>query len=169
MPCTGKYQNLVTNGLGGTLDNPCGLYCNNNDVNAWNVTAADLFAKVRAAWNATAPLFLIPKETRDFITALERDYCDADEYGVCVKYNLPQASIFDISANMQAALVISKWCSRAACALELLDQARGDEGLPTEMPPTPPPSAGLGGIVDGVIKVAGFAVGAWLVVQLLRR
>jgi len=139
--CTGKYKGLVRNGVGGHLDKPCAnaadiqLYCNQADADAWMVTADDLFNKVRSAWNQTGGGgFRIPTPVREYITALQRDYCEADDKGVCTKFKLPGSSWWDVAANSAASVTIAKWCNRAACALELLDQVRGGGGLPVEVP-----------------------------------
>lgn len=134
--CTGKYKALVTNGIGGTLDRPCGAYCNSADVEAWRTAAEDMFARVRRAWNQTAPYHTIPKATVDYIAALENDYCTTGPDGLCVTSKLPESSWYNITTNLKASLEIARWMSRGACALELLDQARGQE-LPQELPPEP--------------------------------
>lgn len=136
--CTGKYSALVTNGIGGTLDMPCSLYCNSADVAAWRTAAEDMFRKVRSAWNATAKDHAIPQAVIDYVTAFEADYCNADPNGQCVQYKLPEGSWYDITENLKASVAIAKWISRGACALELLDQVRGSS-LPVEAPPKPPP------------------------------
>ena len=130
--CSGRYAALVNNGIGGTINQPCAnaagvqLYCNDADVAAWNGVAWDLFGRVRRAWNDTASAgFQIPPLVKEYITALENDFCESGPDGVCVTYKLPQGSWFNIAENATAATAIMRWCSRAACALELLDQVRG--------------------------------------------
>ena len=131
MKCTGKYKDLVKNGLGGTLDKPCAnalnvqVYCNQPDVDAWNAVAWDLFKRVRHEWNVTNKAVAIPVEVADYITALENDYCESDEGGQCVKYLLPESSWYDYNWNATAATTIARWCSRATCALEILENVRG--------------------------------------------
>lgn len=131
MKCTGKYKNLVKNGFGGTLDKPCAnalnvqIYCNQPDVDAWNALAWDLFKRVRHEWNVTNKAVAIPVEVADYITALENDYCEADSDGQCIKYKLPESSWYDINWNATAAVTIARWCSRATCALEILENIRG--------------------------------------------
>lgn len=133
LECTGRYNGLVRNGFGGNLDRPCAndwdlqLYCNTADVDTWNDTAATLFTRVRAEWNATAKQMAIPPEVENYITQLEKDYCTNDSEGYCEKYWLPESSWWDIAWNAQAAVTIAKWCARAACALELLDNVRDIE------------------------------------------
>lgn len=170
--CSGKYKDLVRNGKGGYLDKPCAnesdsqWYCNQSDADAWMITADDLFAKVRSAWNQTAGGgFVIPAPIKAYIVALETDYCDADDKGVCVTFKLPASSWYDVNHNAKASIAIAKWCSRAACALELLDQVRGGAGLPVEQQqkntPTPP-LLGLG-------STAMWIGGGLLLLLLLRR
>lgn len=136
--CTGKYSSQVTNGIGGTLDMPCSMYCNSADVAAWRTAAEDMFRKVRSAWNTTAKETAIPQVVIDYVTAFERDYCNATPEGQCVQYKLPEGSWYDITANLQASTAIARWMSRGACALELLEQVRGST-IPVEAPPKPPP------------------------------
>lgn len=134
LECTGRYNGLVRNGLGGTLDKPCAntwgvqLYCDAADVDAWGSTAEELFHRLRGQWNATVKTAAIPPEVEAYITQIESDYCTSDADGVCTKYWLPESSWWDSGWNAKAAGTIAKWCSRVACALELLDNVRGIEG-----------------------------------------
>lgn len=120
---------------------PVQLYCNDVDTNAWRDTAATLKARVRAAWNDAARRGVIPPEIYEFVTLLEKEYCDADADGVCQVYHLPEASIHPIlgfGRNAAACSQISAWCQRAACAVELLDQVRGFKGPAIPVPPKGP-------------------------------
>jgi hypothetical protein len=131
MKCTGKYKDLVKSGLGGTLDKPCAnalnvqIYCNQPDVDAWNAVAWDLFKRVRHEWNVTNKAVTIPIEVADYITALDNDYCETNSDGQCVTYKLPESSWYDVNWNATAATTIARWCSRATCALEILENVRG--------------------------------------------
>lgn len=169
--CTGKYNALVNNGAGGNLDKPCKgelgvqLYCNQGDADAWIITADALFAKVRSTWNfVVGKGATIPPAVRVYITALERDYCEADDKGVCVTYKLPTSSWWNVEQNSRTSLEIARWCSRAACALELLDMV-GSGGLPVETPPNPKPSIDLPGMTGWL----PWAAGAALLLLFLRR
>ena len=134
MECTGRYNSLVRNGLGGTIDKPCAnswnlqFYCDKTDVEAWLNTAETLKARLRAEWNDTARRFVIPPEVVNYVTNVENEYCDSDEYGVCTKKWLPEPSWIDTGWNQTASATIAKWCARSACALEILDNVRNLEG-----------------------------------------
>lgn len=165
MKCTGKYKDLVKNGFGGTLDKPCAnamnvqIYCNQPDVDAWNATAWDLFNRVRHDWNITNKAVAIPVEVVDYITALENDYCVTDSDGQCITFKLPESSWYDVNWNATASVTIAKWCARATCAIELLDNVRGwqapveptqdNTDLPEDV------AAGIGGVVKDVGEGAG--------------
>jgi hypothetical protein len=133
LECTGRYNGLVRNGIGGSLDQPCAnslgvqLYCNQTDVDAWNDTAFGLYVRVRSEWNATAKAHTIPPEVEQYVTSLETDYCTPNAEGQCETYWLPESSWWDTAWNSQASALIAKWCARAACALELLDNVRNIE------------------------------------------
>jgi len=166
MLCTGKYKDLVKNGLGGTLDKPCAnalnvqIYCNQPDVDAWNAIAWDLFKRVRHEWNVTNKAVAIPVEVADYITALENDYCESDEGGQCVKYLLPESSWYDNNWNATAATTIARWCSRATCALEILENVRGWQAPvePTQESYELPEEAAQG--AGGVVQDVGAGLGA---------
>lgn len=188
--CTGRYQDLARNGLGGSVDSPCSnnlgfqVYCNQPDVDAWTATAWDLWKRVRAKWNDTFAVVTIPPEIVDYITSLEKDYCTAGSDGQCETYLLPESSWYNINWNAQAAATISKWCARAACALELLDNARGIEGPKEQTQENTDVASdvvenvgdaigGIGGAIGEVGKGVGKAVGgvgtaiSWLPVIVL--
>jgi hypothetical protein len=166
MKCTGKYKDLVKNGLGGTLDKPCAnalniqIYCNQPDVDAWNAVAWDLFKRVRHEWNVTNKAVTIPVEVADYITALDNDYCETDSDGQCVKYRLPESSWYDVNWNATAATTIARWCSRATCALEILENVRGWQAPvePTQESYDLPEEAAQG--AGGVAKDIGEGIGA---------
>lgn len=166
MKCTGKYKDLVKNGLGGTLDKPCAnalniqIYCNQPDVDAWNAVAWDLFKRVRHEWNVTIKAVAIPVEVADYITALDNDYCETDSDGQCVTYRLPESSWYDVNLNATAAVTIARWCSRATCALEILENVRGWEAPiePTQESYELPEEASQG--AGGVIQDVGEGIGA---------
>jgi hypothetical protein len=166
MRCTGKYKDLVKNGLGGTLDKPCAnalniqIYCNQPDVDAWNAVAWDLFKRVRHEWNVTNKAVTIPVEVADYITALDNDYCETDSDGQCVKYRLPESSWYDVNWNATAATTIARWCSRATCALEILENVRGWQAPvePTQESYDLPEEAAQG--AGGVAKDIGEGIGA---------
>src|SRR5688572_20225426 len=134
LQCTGRHNGLVRNGLGGSLDQPCAnnlgvqLYCNQADVDAWNDTAYGLFVRVRADWNFTNKMASIPPEVEHYVTLLEKDYCTPNSEGHCETYWLPESSWYDVAWNAQASAIIAKWCARAACAIELLENVRNVEG-----------------------------------------
>lgn len=114
------------------MNAPCGTgvmgysYCNDADVTAWNSVAWDLFKRVRTAWNDTVGKgHAIPPVVKAYIESLEQDYCEAGPDGVCKVYKLPTGSWLDIQKNMSDATAIARWCSRAACSLELLDNVQG--------------------------------------------
>jgi hypothetical protein len=165
LQCTGRYDELVNNGIGGTLDKPCSnawgiqLYCNDTDVETWLATAASLFTRVRAEWNATAKEGkVIPPEVVNFVTQLENDYCKTSD-GYCETFWLPESSWYDVVWNTKAAATIAKWCARAACALELLDNVRAIEA-PIESAPentdvSEDLAEGLGGLAEGLGGLAG--------------
>ena len=166
MKCTGKYKDLVKNGLGGTLDKPCAnalniqIYCNQPDVDAWNAVAWDLFKRVRHEWNVTNKAVTIPVEVADYITALDNDYCETDSDGQCVKYRLPESSWYDVNWNATAATSIARWCSRATCALEILENVRGWQAPvePTQESYDLPEEAAQG--AGGVAQDIGEGIGA---------
>ena len=166
MKCTGKYKDLVKNGLGGTLDKPCAnalniqIYCNQPDVDAWNAVAWDLFKRVRHEWNVTNKAVTIPVEVADYITALDNDYCETDSDGQCVKYRLPESSWYDVNWNATAATTIARWCSRATCALEILENVRGWQAPvePTQESYDLPEEAAQG--AGGVAQDIGEGIGA---------
>lgn len=166
MKCTGKYKDLVKNGLGGTLDKPCAnalniqIYCNQPDVDAWNAVAWDLFKRVRHEWNVTNKAVTIPVEVADYITALDNDYCETDSDGQCVKYRLPESSWYDVNWNATAATSIARWCSRATCALEILENVRGWQAPvePTQESYDLPEEAAQG--AGGVVQDVGEGIGA---------
>lgn len=168
LQCTGKYNGLARNGLGGSIDQPCAndlgiqIYCNAPDVDAWEATAWELKKRVRAEWNATVKSGKpIPDQVTNYITQLENDYCEADAEGSCVTYKLPTSSWYDINYNAQAAVIYSKWCSRAACALEILDNVREIEG-PVEGTQTNTDTGlgeGLGDALGGIGEGLGDALG----------
>jgi|JI9StandDraft_1071089.scaffolds.fasta_scaffold14773_4 hypothetical protein len=165
LECTGRYNDLVRNGIGGNLNKVCAndwdiqLYCNQPDVDTWNAAATSLFHRVRAEWNATAKEMVIPPEVVNYITQLEKDYCTTDSEGYCEKFWLPESSWYDVSWNAQAAATIAKWCARAACALELLDNVRNVEApLESGQENTELPEAvaeGLGDLAGGLGGLAG--------------
>jgi hypothetical protein len=173
LTCTGRYSGLARNGIGGNLNKPCGndwdiqLYCNQADVDAWRTTAESLFHRVRAEWNATAKAHTIPTEVATYITQMENEYCSADADGLCVKYWLPESSWWDVNWNAQASSAIAKWCARAACALELLDNVRDIQG-PIEATQenteiSPDIAEGIGAVGKGLGAVGeglGEAIGA---------
>jgi len=161
----------VKNGIGGTLDQPCAnaagwqFYCNSSDVQAWAAVAWELFTRVRTAWNDTARTgFQIPQSVTDYVTALEKDYCEPGPDGQCAVYKLPQGNWYDVAENAAAAAAHARWCSRAACALELLDNVRGTkppiETTPEHVPWLPDlPS--LGGGALPMLALAALAL--WLI------
>ena len=172
--CTGKYADLVKNGIGGTLNQPCSnaaglqLYCNEPDVTAWHARAWDLFTRVRRAWNlavdeARGP---IPPLVRQYIEALERDYGDVAPDGT-ITVKLPGASLWNPSANATAAAAVAGWCSRAACALELLDGVRGVSPPVETTPEHQPWLPGLPGF-GGISLVVLAAVALWLLARQRR-
>lgn len=162
--CTGRYAALVNNGIGGTLDQPCAnaagwqLYCNEPDVEAWHATAWDLFVRVRRAWNVTvAEVGAVPPLVKEFVTALEVDYGTSSADGT-ITTKLPGASFWNPTENAKASSVIAHWCSRAACALELLENVRGVRGPVESTPEHVPiiPGFGLGGI--SMVLLVGVAL-----------
>jgi len=133
------------------------------------VTADLLFGKVRSAWNYTVGQgATIPPAVKAYIVALENDYCDASDKGVCVTYKLPSSSWWNLEANAKASLAIARWCARAACALELLDKVMKGGGLPVEAPPKPDPSIDVPKVA-AAIGWLPYVAGAALVVLLLAR
>ena len=167
LTCTGKYDQLARNGLGGNVDAPCAnnlgiqLYCNAPDVDAWSAKSWELFNRVRREWNDAIQRVEIPPEVRNYVEGLEKDYCHADETGKCVTFLLPESSWWDVNHNAQAAAIHASWCSRAACALELLDKIREFQG-PTESGQENSDvldevGDGLGGLADGLGGLAGGA------------
>lgn len=163
--CTGRYKDLARNGFGGSVASPCAnnyglqIYCNQPDVDSWNAVAWDLYRRVRAAWNDTNRDVVIPTEIVDYITTLENDFCEQDSDGQCVKYLLPESSWYNVNWNAQAAATISKWCARAACALELLDNARNIQGPVEEVQENSEIASDLAKGVGGAIGGIGGAIG----------
>ncbi len=168
--CTGRYAHLINNGIGGTLDKPCAndwgvqLYCNQPDVTAWNSVAWDLFMRVRRSWNEAANQGIqVPPQVREYITNLEKDYCETGPDGTCAVYKLPSGSWWNINENVGAATAIARWCARAACALELLDNVRGIKPPVEDTPQHTPPWGGLGAAVGSLPMLALAAFAIWMI------
>ena len=124
LECTGRYKDLVTNGIGGTLEHPCtttrlGL-CGREDVEAWRGAAEELRRRVHERWTQSPKL---PPDVFAYLVALEGEFCTAESDGLCVRSRFPEASWWNLRHNADAAASIARWCARAACGLELLDRA----------------------------------------------
>lgn len=144
------------------MDDPCPTtgpdYCNDVDVKQWVSLSKELKTRLRTTWNEVAAEVPIPKQVAAYVTAVEKDFCDADENWVCVKYHLEPDHLtwnpLNVGENAAAIGDIIKWCGRAVCAIELLEDIGGNKG-PIEPAPKPKPwfdfdfSGGMGPLMIG--------------------
>jgi hypothetical protein len=155
--CGDKYRGLLKNAYGHTPANPCRVYCNGPDAQAWREAAIALLSKVQSQWSTLV--------TRVGPAAIPPELLvDLDAYAASI-VALPDVPTFALPDTWSAQVsIFIESMERGVCLLERIDDVFAASGqqapkVPGVTPDTPfNPAIWLTVAAVGVIGYVGFKI-----------